>query len=50
MRSNNEICDIYKSPDKIRSIRISRIRWAVHVKRTEKNEIPKRVPEYKDEG
>ena len=49
-RKNNEVFDLYKYPDIISSIRISRSKWARYVKRIEENEIPKRVGEYKFEG
>ena len=42
--------DIYKSPDIIRSARISRLRRTRHVKRMEEDEIQKRVLEYKVQG
>ena len=49
-RSNNEAYHLYKSRDIIRSVRITRLRWAGHVKNMEQNKIPKIVLKYEVEG
>ena len=35
VRTNNELYDMYKFPNIVNSIRISRLRWAGHVRRME---------------
>ena len=47
---NNELYYLYKAPDTIRSIRISKLRCKGHVNRIEENEIPKRASECKVDG
>ena len=41
---------MYKFPNIVSSIRISRLRWAGHVRRIEDSETPKRILEYKMDG
>ena len=50
IRNNRELYNLYQSPDIISSIKISRLRWAGHVKRMADSEIPKKILEYKVEG
>lgn len=46
IRYNNELYQLYESPDIITSIKIARLRWAGHVKRMDECEIPRKVMEY----
>ncbi|KAJ4440330.1 hypothetical protein ANN_08469 [Periplaneta americana] len=46
IRYNNELYQLYESPDIITSIKIARLRWAGHVKRMGECEIPRKVMEY----
>ncbi|KAJ4442172.1 hypothetical protein ANN_12038 [Periplaneta americana] len=46
IRCNNELYQLYESPDIITSIKIARLRWAGHVKRMDECEIPRKVMEY----
>ena len=43
VKTNNELYDMYKFPNIVNSIRISRLRWAGHVRRMEESETPKRI-------
>ncbi|KAJ4439302.1 hypothetical protein ANN_07424 [Periplaneta americana] len=46
IRYNNELYQLYESPDIITSIKIARLRWAGHVKRMDECEIPRKVMEH----
>lgn len=47
LRYNAELYQLYKSPDIVASIRISRLRWAGHIQRMTTEDIVKRVVESK---
>ena len=49
IRYNFELYQLYKSPDVVTSVKISRLRWLGHVQRMGELDIPKRIMESKFE-
>jgi hypothetical protein len=50
MRYNQELYQLYRTPDIIREIRVARLRWAGHVQRMDRSEMPKSIKDCKPEG
>ena len=50
LKYNKELYDLYKAPDIITDIKISRLKWAGHIQRMNDSEMVKRISEYKPDG
>ena len=46
IRYNQELYQLYKTPDIIQTIKIARLRWLGHVKRMNEGEMPRRIMEH----
>ena len=48
-RCNDSLCQLYEASNVIRTIKVSRLRLAGHVKRMDENELARMIMEYKQE-
>jgi hypothetical protein len=50
MRDNQVLYQLYGSPDIIGTMKVARLRWAVHMQRMDRSEMPERIMDCKPEG
>ena len=50
LKYNKGLYDLYKAPEIITDIKISRLKWAEHIQRMNDSEMVKRISEYKPDG